>query len=73
MEIEAREARVQADLEIREDKLERREHELSTLEDKLGQKESELAQYVAQVQGELKRREEGWWDKVTGGDAPAED
>jgi Skp family chaperone for outer membrane proteins len=67
-EIETKEARLEADIDIREDKLERREQELVALQERLGQKETELAAYVAQVQTQLKQREDEWWQKVTGGD-----
>ena len=70
-EVETKEARLEADIEIREDKLERREQELVALQERLGQKETELAAYVAQVQTQLKQREDEWWQKVTGGDPGA--
>ena len=70
-EVETKEARLEADIEIREDKLERREQELIALQERLGQKETELAAYVAQVQTQLKQREDEWWQKVTGGDPDA--
>ena len=41
-----REARTEADIEIREDKLEQRYHELPSLQERLGQKENEPAAYV---------------------------
>jgi chromosome segregation ATPase len=66
MSVEQREASVEADTEIREDKLERRETELADLEEKLANKESELATYVQQIQSQLKDRESTWWNKVTG-------
>jgi Skp family chaperone for outer membrane proteins len=70
-EVETKEARLEADVDIREDKLERREKELIALQERLGQKETELAAYVAQVQTQLKQREDEWWQKVTGGDPDA--
>jgi len=70
--VEQREASVEADTDIREDKLERREQELATLEEKLANKEAELATYVQQIQSQLKDREQGWWNKVTGDSAPEE-
>ena len=67
-------ASVEADVEIREDKLERREAELADLEEKLANKESELATYVQQIQSQLKDRESTWWNKVTGdGDPDSEE
>lgn len=56
-QIDARAAVSEADLELREDALERRERAVEELERRLEQKESELAVYVAQLQGELGRRE----------------
>jgi len=48
---------VQADHEIREEKLERWNEELTELERRLETKEAELAEYVRQVQGALNKRE----------------
>jgi hypothetical protein len=56
-EVEARAAVAEADVEVREDAVERRERALDDLERRLDQKESELAVYVAQLQGELGRRQ----------------
>ncbi len=67
-----REAGIDADVEIREDKLEAKERELKDLEERLKAKEAELTTYVAQVQGALKRREDEWWKKVTGDAVEAE-
>ncbi|HSJ94243.1 MAG TPA: hypothetical protein VK896_09435, partial [Gaiellaceae bacterium] len=55
--VDEREARVQADHDLREDKLERWQAELSDLERRLQHKETELAEYVAQVQGALNKRQ----------------
>jgi chromosome segregation ATPase len=46
-------ARLEADVDLREEKLERWQAELTDLEERLAKKESELAAYVAQVQGAL--------------------
>jgi hypothetical protein len=56
----------EADLEIRTDKLEKREKALAELEARLGAKETELASYVAKAQHELQRRESEWWAKNLG-------
>lgn len=53
---------MEAEIELREERLEDREHALADREQRIGQKEDELAAYVAQVQGELRRRELQAWD-----------
>ena len=60
-DFELRRASLEAEIELREERLEARERELEALEQRLGQKESELVSYVAQVQGELGRRELQPW------------
>ena len=57
-ELSAQAATLETDVELRQDKLEEREHELADLEQRLTRKETELAVYVAKVQSELQRREE---------------
>ena len=54
-DLEAREARAEADLFLREDAIEARERELAELEERLRRKETELASYVARVQGDIYR------------------
>ena len=51
----------EADVELREQRMERWRAELTELEQRLERKESELLLYVGEVQGELSRREVGWW------------
>jgi Skp family chaperone for outer membrane proteins len=68
-ELELKEARFEADYEIRLEKLEKREAMLAELEERLGKQETELAAYVAQAQTELQRREAEWWRKQLGSDA----
>ena len=58
-ELLLREARLDADHDIREEKLEKREAECAAREEKLGRREGDLGQYVAQVQDE-------WWAKQLG-------
>ena len=41
--------------------MERWREELTELEQRLDRKESELLLYVGELQGELSRREVGWW------------
>jgi hypothetical protein len=59
--LDTREAEFEADVELREQCMERLRAELTELEQRLERKESELLLYVGEVQGELSRREVGWW------------
>ena len=68
-DLEIREASLDADVEIRSDKLEERETALAELEVRLSNQERELAAYVAKAQTELGRRESEWWQKQLGNDA----
>lgn len=52
-ELEGREVRINVDLQVRQDELDRRERELTELEEQLARKERELRVYVAQIQGGL--------------------
>jgi chromosome segregation ATPase len=54
----------EADVFIREERLEEREAELAQLEQQLRRKETELMIYVADLQEELVRRESPGWDSV---------
>jgi hypothetical protein len=66
-----REAQIEADRDIREDKLERREAELVSLEERLARRERELATYVGQLQGAMQAGDDSeWWAKQLG-TAPA--
>ena len=58
-ELLLREARLDADTDIREEKLEKREAEVAAREAKLSRREGDLGQYVAQVQDD-------WWAKQLG-------
>src|ERR687886_812915 len=60
-ELETREAEFEADVELREQRIERWRAELTELEQRLDRKETELTLYVGELQGELSRREPGWW------------
>ena len=71
-EVDQREAALQADVDLRTDKIEARETALAELEAHLTQKESELATYVGKAQTELQRREAVWWDKQLGRDEAVE-
>jgi flagellar motility protein MotE (MotC chaperone) len=45
--------RINVELQVRQDELDRRERELAELEETLARKERELRVYVAQIQGGL--------------------
>jgi hypothetical protein len=55
----------EADIFIREERLEQRETELAALEQQLRRKETELMIYVADLQEEVLRRESTGWDPLT--------
>jgi uncharacterized protein (DUF3084 family) len=57
----------EADIFIREERLEEREAELATLEQQLRRKETELMIYVADLQEELVRRETSGFDSIAAG------
>jgi hypothetical protein len=59
--LETREAEFEADVELREQRIERWRVELTELEQRLDRKETELTLYVGELQGELSKREPGWW------------
>jgi hypothetical protein len=61
-----REARMEADHDIREEKLERREAIVASREEKLSLREGDLGTYVAQVQDDFGRRESEWWGRQLG-------
>ena len=65
-EIEGRWARLEADFELRDVKLEERERQIADLQQRLAKKETDLSQYVGQVQSEMDRREADWWEKQLG-------
>ena len=60
-QLDTREAEFEADVELREQRMEAWRAELTELEHRLDRKESELLLYVGELQGELSRREVGWW------------
>jgi hypothetical protein len=68
-QVDIREATLEADHEIRDDKLERREKLVADLENKLGRKEADLAAYVGQLQAKVEAVGGGdadWWAKQLG-------
>ena len=67
-----RAALVQADADLREDKLEEREQAVAALEARLGRKEKDLAFYVGQLQGKVESPDDAdWWQKQLGASKPA--
>ena len=66
-ELLEREARLEADYEIRLEKLEQREAAAIALEERLAKKEAELADYVGQLQAKLDDANDAeWWAKQLG-------
>ena len=65
-EIEERWARLEADGELREIKLEQREKMVGDLELRLAKRETDLSQYVGQLQTQMDDRESDWWSKQLG-------
>ena len=65
-ELLLREARLEADHDIREEKLEKREAAVAEREEKLRRREGDLGAYVAQVQDDFDRRDAEWWAKQLG-------
>jgi uncharacterized protein (DUF3084 family) len=57
-------AKREADVFLREERLEHRESELAELEQQLRRKETELMVYVADLQDEVLRRENSGWDSI---------
>ncbi|WP_410959727.1 hypothetical protein, partial [Salmonella sp. SAL4356] len=65
-ELRVREARLEADLELREDKLEARAQVLAAREQRIGEREHDLAGYVGELQNKFQEREQDWWSKQLG-------
>jgi hypothetical protein len=64
-----REAQLEAEFEVREQRLEQREKAGAELEATLSTRESDLSMYVAQLQENFDRRESEWWTKQLGNNA----
>jgi len=58
--LDAREAEFEADVLLREDRIERWRAELGDLEVRLDRKEEELQRYVGELQGAMSRKDP-WW------------
>ncbi len=64
-----REAEFEADVQIREDRIERWRTELEELERTLDRRERDLVSYVDQLQGAMSvGHDEAWWSRPAGGD-----
>jgi hypothetical protein len=67
-ELDQREAAFEADVEFREDRIERWRTELEELERTLDRRERDLISYVDQIQGVMAGPNEAWWSRPAGGD-----
>ena len=67
-ELELREAEFEADVQFREDKIERWRTELEELEQTLERRERDLVSYVDQLQGAMAPGNDAWWSRPAGGD-----
>ena len=67
-ELEVREAEFEADVQLREDKMERWRTELEELEQTLERREKDLVSYVDQLQGAMTSGSDAWWQRPAGGD-----
>jgi septal ring factor EnvC (AmiA/AmiB activator) len=67
-ELEQREAEFEADVEFREDRIERWRTELEELEQTLDRREKDLVSYVDQLQGAMSGSDDAWWSRPAGGD-----
>jgi hypothetical protein len=67
--LEQREAEFEADVQFREDRMERWRTELEELEQTLERRERDLVSYVDQLQGAMTSvSEDAWWSRPAGGD-----
>jgi predicted nuclease with TOPRIM domain len=67
-ELEQREAEFEADVQFREDRIERWRTELDELEQTLDRRERDLVSYVDQLQGAMGGHDDAWWSRPAGGD-----
>jgi hypothetical protein len=67
-ELEQREAEFEADVQYREDRIERWRTELEKLEQTLDRRERDLVSYVDQLQGAMSAGNDAWWSRPAGGD-----
>jgi predicted nucleic acid-binding Zn-ribbon protein len=67
-DLDQREAEFEADVQFREDRIERWRTELEELEQTLDRRERDLVSYVDQLQGAMTGGNEAWWSRPAGGD-----
>jgi hypothetical protein len=67
-ELQHREAEFEADVQFREDRIERWRTELEELEQTLERRERDLVSYVDQLQGAMSSGNDAWWSRPAGGD-----
>jgi hypothetical protein len=67
-ELVQREAEFEADVQFREDRIERWRTELEELEQTLERRERDLVSYVDQLQGAMSPINDAWWSRPAGGD-----
>jgi uncharacterized protein (DUF3084 family) len=67
-DLEQREAEFEADVQFREDRIERWRTELEELEQTLERRERDLVSYVDQLQGAMSGASDAWWSRPVGGD-----
>ena len=68
VDLEQREAEFEADVQFREDRIERWRTELEELEQTLDRRERDLVSYVDQLQGAMSGSDGAWWSRPAGGD-----
>src|SRR6266508_1196008 len=66
-DLEQREAEFEADVQFREDRIERWRTELEELEQTLDRRERDIVSYVDQLQGAISG-DDAWWSRPAGGD-----
>jgi uncharacterized coiled-coil protein SlyX len=67
-DLDQREAEFEADVQFREDRIERWRTELDELEQTLDRRERDLVSYVDQLQGVMSNSNDAWWSRPAGGD-----
>src|SRR4029079_15101301 len=68
-DLDQREAEFEADVQFREDRIERWRTELEELEQTLERRERDLVSYVDQLQGVMSGSDNAaWWSRPVGGD-----
>jgi hypothetical protein len=67
-DLDQREAEFEADVQFREDRIERWRTELEELEQTLDRRERDLVSYVDQLQGVMANSDDVWWSRPAGGD-----